>query len=175
MTHESAKWRCEWSVAKYAGDFTGDQINAGDVDHALYDLIEVEGNMLVIGGASVLWRRLIGTDQTAFDGTNAAIAVGSSTTTEGLTNTALVTELGRKVMDNTFPSHTHSLTNSAAQTITFKSTFLSAEANGAWNEWGIVNSTTSGSGVLLNRKVATNLGTKGTGATWQFTVTLSLA
>ena len=54
--------------------------------------------------------------------------------------------------------------------VTFKATFDTADANWNWNEWGVFNASTEG--VMLNRKVE-NLGTKTSSATWVFTVTLT--
>jgi hypothetical protein len=74
-----------------------------------------------------------------------------------------------KAMDATYPQHTDTTGTAGSKTITFRSTFASADANQAWAEWGIDNGTR-----LLNRKVAAN-GTKASGQTWQFTVTVTIA
>jgi hypothetical protein len=67
-------------------------------------------------------------------------------------------------MNATYPSL-------AAQTESFQSDFLTAEANYAWNEWSIRNGATGDKN--LNRKVA-SLGTKATG-TWTLTAQVTLA
>jgi hypothetical protein len=72
-------------------------------------------------------------------------------------------------MDATYPTHTDSTGTAGSKTITFRSTYASADANQAWNEWGVGNGTRA-----LNRKVAAN-GTKASGQTWQFTVTITIA
>ena len=71
-------------------------------------------------------------------------------------------------MDSTYPQHTDG-TTIASNTITLRSTFASGDANYAWEEWVVDNATRA-----LNRKVQ-SMGTKVAGATWQVTVTLSLA
>jgi hypothetical protein len=90
---------------------------------------------------------------TYFNNGNARILVGTSSTAEVDTNTTLTGSVA-KAMDATYPTHTDSTGTVGSKTITFRSTFASADANQAWNEWGIDNGTR-----LLNRKVAAN-GTK---------------
>jgi hypothetical protein len=74
-------------------------------------------------------------------------------------------------MDATYP------TDSGAGVLTFRSTFALADANFAWNEWGVFNAIGTGSpptgGTMLNRKQEA-LGTKAATQSWQFTVTLTL-
>lgn len=147
-----------------------------------YDVIERENNLLMYGGAGVQWQTLIGNGTTTagqaltyFNNAQAAIGVGTdSGTTAAATQTNLVgASKLRKAMDATYPLHTDG-TSSGAASIVFRSTFATGDANFAWNEWGVFNSTTDGTGRMLNRKVEA-LGTKTSSASWQFTVTLSLA
>lgn len=147
-----------------------------------YDVIERENNLLMYGGASVQWQTLIGNGTTTagqaltyFNNAQAAIGVGSDSGTAAAatqTNLQGASKL-RKAMDSTYPQHTDATTSGAASII-FRSTFATTDANFAWNEWGVFNSTTDGTGRMLNRKVE-SLGTKTSSASWQFTVTLSLA
>jgi len=176
--HDDVRWRVHWTVDKYNGDWSPAQIAAGDADAALYERIEREGNLLVIGGASVLWECLIGNGTstaaqalTFFNNANARIGVGDSTTAAADTQTALQAATNKlfKAMDAPFPSHSDSTGTAGSKSITFKSTFGTADANFAWQEWGIDNGTR-----LLNRKVE-SLGTKTSAATWALTITLSLA
>lgn len=139
--------------------------------------LTIEDNILTFGGAGALWHRLVGgTTVTAFDNTNARIGVGTSSTAEAATQTTLVAQTLRKAMDATYPQHTDA-TTTGAQTILFRSSFLTGEANAVWGEWGIFNGDlTTGvaaGGRMLNRKVQA-LGTKASG-TWQLTLTLTLA
>lgn len=107
----------------------------------------------------------IGSAVTAFNNANAHIGVGDSSTAFAATQTDLqaATNKTRKAMDATYPS-------GAANVITFRSTFGTADANFAWNEWGVFNASTGGT--MMNRKVEA-LGTKTNTQTWQFTVTLT--
>lgn len=181
MSADTEKHPIEWKVQtrldKFDGDWTSEQIDAGEADASFLETVEREGNLLVIGGVSAIWQRLIGTGVTAFDNTNAYIGVGSSQTAAADTQTALVSQFatgGRKGMDATYPQHTDSTGTAGSKTITFRGTWPSGDAEGDWWEWGIFNA--SSSGRMLNRKKETSsLGTKPSGQTWQFTVTISLA
>lgn len=165
--HEVIRWRCRAVVRKYADDaaFAADDP---------FEVLEVDGNLLMYGGASALWERLIGTSITAFDNTNAHLGVGDSSTAAAATQTDLQAASNklRKAMDTSYPTHTDGTAASSNAEITFRSTFGSSDANFAWNEWGIFNASTSGR--MLNRKV-TSLGTKAAGSTWQLSTAISLA
>lgn len=172
--HEPIQWLAKARVDKYEGDVTPEQIAAGQAK--LIESIEREDNLLLIGGASALWQRLVdgATSVTVFSNANAHLGVGDSTTAEADSQTDLqaATNKLRKAMDATYPQHTDSTSSSAAKTVTFRATFGTSDANFAWQEWGIFNA--SSAGRMLNRKV-TSLGTKTSAATWVFTVTLTLA
>jgi hypothetical protein len=174
VNHDVVQWRAKWSLAKFHGDST----DPAD----MYDLIEREGNLLMYGGASCLWQTLIGNGTatagqalTYFNNTQAAIGVGDSSTAAAATQTNVQAASNklRKAMDATYPLHTDATTSGAAS-IVFRSTFGTSDANFAWQEWGVFNSATDATGRMLNRKVE-SLGTKTSAATWQFTVTLTLA
>jgi hypothetical protein len=170
-THEPAKWTVKTEVAKFDGDWTAEQIDAGEAP-APFEVVEDEGNLLLIGGASVLWECLIGNGGAGalsyYNNANALIAVGTGSGAEADTQTAL-TAAATKAMDATYPLHTDSTGTAGSKTVTYRSTFASADANQAWAEWALSNGTR-----LLNRKVASN-GTKASGQTWQFTITITLA
>lgn len=177
--HEPIRWRCTWKVEKYAGDWTAEQLATGQAP-APYEVIEREGNLLMYGGASCLWQCLIGNGTgtaaqtlTFFNNGNAYIGVGDTNTAAAATQTDLAASTNklRKAMDATYPTHTDA-TSSGAASIVFRSTFGTSDANYAWQEWGIFNG--SSGGRMLNRKVE-SLGTKASGSTWVFTVTLSLS
>lgn len=165
--HDPITWRCQTTLRK----FRGDSIAVAD----LFDVVEIDGNMLTIGGGSALWDFLIGSTAAGavYSNANAFIGVGDSATAEANTQTDLVaaTNKLRKGMDATFPTHTDGTTGTANQ-IVFQSTFATADANWVWNEWGIFNASTAGR--MLNRKVAA-LGTKTSAATWQLGLTLTLS
>jgi hypothetical protein len=121
--------------------------------------------MLVNAYRDFLAQATLGEAVTSFNNANAFIGVGDSSTAVTVTQTDLqaATNKLRKGQDATYPQR-------AANVLTFRSTFGSAEANFAWLEWGIFNA--SSGGVMLNRKVE-SLGTKTTG-TWTITCTITL-
>jgi hypothetical protein len=161
VPHDAARWQVKTEIAKFEGDWTPEQIDAGEAP-APFEVVQDEGNLLLIGGVSLLWELAIGNRAVGaleyLNNANARIGVGTSRTAGVF-----------KAMDATYPQHTDSTGTSGSKTITFRSTFASADANQAWAEWGIDNGTR-----LLNRKVAAN-GTKASGQTWQFTVTVTIA
>ena len=100
-----------------------------------------------------------------YDNAAATIGVGDSATAAAATQTDLqaATNKTYKAMETGYPTST-------TQKATFKSSFGSADANYAWNEWVIKQST---SAICLNRKVE-SLGTKSTG-TWTLEVDVTLS
>lgn len=169
--HEPATWHCLLTVAKFEGLWTPEKTP--------YQVDEYEHNMLMFGGVSNLWQCLIGNGGSGalayFNTANAAIGVGDSTTVASASHTDLqaATNKLRKGMGAGFPSHTDG-TGSAANTIRFRSTFDTTEANFAWNEAGIFNSVTAGAGRMLNRKVQ-SMGTKTSASSWQITFDISIS
>lgn len=173
---DTQEWRCLTELRKWHDPADGIHLlTAPD------ELIVIDGNLLVYGGASVQWQTLIGNGTatagqalTYFSNAQAAIGVGDSATAAAATQTDLqaATNKLRKAMDATYPQHTDGVVVGAASII-FRSSFATGEANWTWNEWGIFNSATPATGRLLNRKVQ-SLGAK-TSGTWQLTLTLSLA
>lgn len=185
-------WRCDWELAKYAageadvrsgrygssaGRHTGAEVRP-------YETVVGSGNMLMNGGADLLWQLAMGPGSTSagaakayLDNGNAGIGVGNSTTAAARTQTSLQAASSRQArrgMEATYPTHTTGTASTSARNIVFRSLYSTATANFAWNEWGVFNSTTVGTGRMVNRKVEA-LGTKTTAATWTFTVTLSLS
>ena len=103
---------------------------------------------------------------TPFNNTTARLGVGNGTAAFVASQTDLqgASKL-RKAMDAGYPKV-------VPPTMTFKSTFQPAEANFAWNEWGIFNAETGG--VMLNRVVESN-GTKQDNQTWVLEVAITFA
>lgn len=185
--HDGQMWRCHTRVDRFWGDPTMEERDSGLV--VPYDVTEVEGNLLVIGGASIQWQTLIGNGTgtagqalTFYNNANAYISVGDNSGTAAAdTQTELqaATNRTRKAMDATYPLHTDTTGTAGSKSITFRSTFATTDANYVWNEWGIFNGAGTGGppttgGRMLNRKVEA-LGTKTSAATWVLTITLSLA
>ena len=117
-------------------------------------------------GRDYIAQALVGEAFTAFNNANARIGVGDSSTAfaAGQTDLQAPANKLRKAMDATYPQR-------AANVLTFRATFGTAEANFAWNEWGVFNAAAAGQ--MLNRKVE-SLGTKTSAQTWQLTVDLTL-
>lgn len=119
------------------------------------------------GAVNVMAPALIGAAYTPFSAANAYLGVGDSTTAHavGQTDLQAATNKLRKAMDATFP------TNSSG-TLTFRATFVEAEANFAWQEWAVFNA--SSAGTMLNRRVQ-SLGTKPSTEQWRLSVTVAVA
>jgi hypothetical protein len=189
-SHDEVIWHCHTKLEKFGGDILWDAREDGvlvPTQHgevvAPFETDERDGNLLVIGGASVQWQTLIGNGTgtagqalTFFNNANAAIGVGDSSTAAADTQTDLqaATNKLRRAMDATYPLHTDSTGTAGSKSVAFRSTFATGDANWVWNEWGVFNSPTAATGRMLNRKVE-NLGTKTSAASWVLTITLSLA
>lgn len=189
--HDDIQWRARWQLDKLLipdsiaalqlpaeEEFAAALAAGGDP----FERLVREGNLLMYGGVSCLWQCLIGNGTatasqalTYFNNAQAGIGSGDSTTAAAATQTDLQASTNkiRKAMDSTYPQHTDATTSGAAS-IVYRSTFGTSDANWAWQEWGVFNSTTAATGRMLNRKVE-SLGTKTSAASWQFSVTLSLS
>jgi hypothetical protein len=122
---------------------------------------------LTNSGRDVIASLLTGASSIHFDNANAKIGVGDSTKTFSATQTDLQADTNkfRKGMDASYPT-------TKANVLTFKSTYGPSEANFAWNEWGVFNAASGGA--MLNRVVEYN-GTKLSGQTWVFQVSLTVS
>lgn len=122
-------------------------------------------NLLLTSGANAYHQRLIAAAVTAFDATNARIAVGDGTTAVAYAQTDLQgATKTRKPVDGT--------PTISGNQISFVATFLSGDGNHAWNEVGIANA--SSGGEMLNR-VVQSYGTKTSGLQWVITGTIALS
>ena len=134
-----------------------------------HEVYEKEENCLLNTGIAEFEDLFIGAVSGAshiFDNAHATIGVGDSNTAADATQTDLQAETNKtyKAMDSTYPSR-------SSQTLTFQSTFDSADANYVWNEWVIKQST---SAICLNRHVD-SMGTKASGSTWVLQVTITIS
>jgi hypothetical protein len=131
-----------------------------------------EGNLLLNAGITRLLNLLVAAGATqAFDATHSRIGVGDSTTAAAASQTDL------QAATNKFYALVDSAPGVSAQTVTFVATFGSSDANFAWEEWVIDQGTadgTTGVAPALNRKVQ-SMGTKASGATWVFTVSITIS
>ncbi len=167
---ELANWLCRYKLSKYHQDIEPYR-GREDEFHQLfkpYEVIEGEGNCLLNTGIDEIWDLVTGAVSGAshiFDNAAAQIGVGDSSTAADATQTDLqaATNKTYKGMESGYPTST-------SQKATFKASFGSSEANYAWEEWVVKQST---SAICLNRKVE-SLGTKSTG-TWTLEVEISLS
>lgn len=166
---EKMTYEVNWEVRKYKGDLCGEECELLIPD----DVLKRKGNLVVVGGASALWERFIGTSISAFSNANAKLGVGNSTTAEadGQTDLQGASKV-RVAMDSTYPQHSDSTSTTSAKSIVFRSTMGSAVGNFAWEEWALFNASTSGR--MFNRKVE-SMGTKTSAATWQLLITFTFS
>ena len=144
--------------------------------------VERDGNLLVLGGASLMWEYAIGNGSTAAASAkkyvNATAALGIGNSTAAAANTQKVLSGGSqliKAITGGFPTHTTGSTVAAAAQVVYKSTFGLTEANYQWGEYGLFNkSATTASQRMLTRKVGVLL-TKTSAASATLTLTLTLA
>lgn len=180
MASEQHGWYCVTNLSeKYIADDPVTGHSAGTViDHT-----PIVGNLLMNGGASVLWERLITKNPSTGTGgaligystDNAMIAVSTDATAAAVTQTALQgsTSVYFGSMEAGYPAHTDGTAATTAREVQFRMVATTSEANNAWNEWGVFSSS-SAAGRMLNRKVQ-SLGTKTSAAQWTLTVTLGLS
>jgi hypothetical protein len=118
-------------------------------------------------GRDFLAKAIVGDSVTPFDNSNAHIGVGDSDVAFAASQTDLQASSNklRKAMDVGFPTR-------EGNVLTFQSTYTGAEANFAWEEWGVFNDDSGGE--MLDRMVEYN-GTKLEGQTWVFKVTLTVS
>lgn len=95
-----------------------------------------------------------------------AIAIGTGTTAAAATQTALVTELVRAAA-----TYAHT---AGTKVFTFVVTFAAGVGTGAITEAGVFNSTTAGSGTMLDR-VVFDVINKGAADTLQVTFTFTMS
>ena len=142
--------------------------------------VEFEPNLLLNNGITVFLELLDGiAGPPAFNGTNARLGVGDSTTAAAATQTGLqaATNFYYQVVDAGYPTV-------SAQTSTWRATFGTSVANFAWNEFIVDNDGAAGSGstaptysstlVALNRLVSAQ-GTKISGQTWILSLNLTVS
>lgn len=105
-----------------------------------------------------------GGDYDPLDNAHAHIGVGNGTDAHDTAQTDLTgASKARKPMDAGYPTRD-------GATVTFQATFGTADANFAWEEWGLFNAASGGQ--MYSRKVE-DLGTKTSSATWQLQVEIT--
>lgn len=184
MPHDVVFWKCKTKAElfhQYGPNQPKHWKNADGSVNAPDEVHEWEGNLLLRGGASLMWEYAKGSGSTAstsakkYINATAALAVGNSTAAAAATQTALQggSQL-YKALSASFPTHTTGSTAATVADMVFKTTYTTTQANFAWNEFGVANKATTTNRRLLTRKVQALI-TKTTAATASLTVTLSLA
>jgi hypothetical protein len=155
-----------FTVAKYVASEHEEAARWGELDRLLpYDVVEGR-NLLLTAGATYLFTRATSDAPAKIDGTNGRLCVGDSTTAVAIGQTDLQASTNklRKVFDAAPTVSTNSYTAVA--------TFGTSDANFAWNEAGVANSS---SGATLLNRVVQSFGTKTSSLTWVLTFSASLS
>ena len=173
VLQERAFYKTRWLIRRFADDAAYErgevsEVLGGDGQMLPAESV-VEGNLLLSEGIGEVWDLVCGLGSPiAFSNANAYIGVGDSTTAESAAHTDLQAASNKtyKAMSATYPQR-------SGTTVTFQSAFASGDANYAWQEFTVSN-TSSGAGKNLNRKVSAQ-GTKASGQTWtvQLQITIS--
>lgn len=124
-------------------------------------------NTGAILAASAIIGTADGSPVTPLNAANAYIGLGDSSTAfaAGQTDLQAASNKVRVAMDATYPTR-------SSNVLIFRSTFSTAQANYAINEFSVHNA--SSSGTMFSRKVDSSLGTKTSSQTWVVTVTLTI-
>jgi len=133
-----------------------------------YEVAQDEGNLGLNEGIAELLDLGCGLGTpTAFNNANAQTGVGDSSAAEAATQTDLQAAVNKtyKGMDASYPSR-------SAQTVSFRSTYGSADANYAWAEFIVRNGATALKDLI--RKVSAQ-GTKTSGQTWELTISVTVS
>jgi hypothetical protein len=154
-------------------------------------LAYTQGNSLVNNGLDALTGLLTGTgSRQALDTTHTFIGAGSSATAFAVSQTALggdgsTATAFYQASDATYPAPD----GTTKGQLNGQATFASGNANFNWVEWcwgtstaavgastgGTLATLTAGTEVMFNRWTGTTLGTKGAGATWVFSTTITFS
>jgi hypothetical protein len=142
---EKGKTMGIWTLEKF------DVTKTGIIAPTPHEVLQFN-NLLTNVGAQIIEDLLIGAGGTVFSNANAYIGIGNGTTATSAAHTDLQgASKTRKAMDATFPSR-------SSQTLTFRSTFATGDANYAWEEIAAFNA--GAAGTMLNRALVSSPFTK---------------
>ncbi len=178
-TNERIAWKAKWRIDKFQ-DSTSEVAKALQAGLPTETAVNLYGdvfvgtekfdcNIALNEGLQELIDIICGLGTpTKWDASNARLGVGDSSTTETATQTGLQASTNKtfKAMDSGYPQRTN-------QTVEWRSTFGSDEANYAWEEYTVVNAA-SDAGKNLNRKTASK-GTKASGETWTLNLQITFS
>lgn len=166
---ESAVWR----IGRWAseGDRRRGAIYSDEEAARLFgtkQFTETIGNCLLNEGINALFTHICSSSGTKWDNTNARLGVGDSPAAEDPVHVGLQAATNKlwKGMMAGFPTY------GTDQKATWKSEFLDAEANYAWEEFTVANAADD-TGDNLNRKVSPQ-STKVSGQVWELSLEISL-
>jgi hypothetical protein len=171
MIGDKLSYRTHWTVRRYADDAAfaaGAPTPIRQADgQMLPGISEIEGNVLLNEGIQLLLDLLIGAGGTTYANANAYIGVGEDSTAAAASQTGLLGSTTTfRPMESGYPSR-------SGQTVTWRAVFGSSDANIAWNEFSVVNGSSS-AGTNLNRRVSAQ-GTKASGQTWTVDVSITIS
>jgi hypothetical protein len=177
--HDRLRFHSVWKLFKWkdpTGKIASYLQGGGRIENCImafgkpYAVETIDGNLGLNEGITTLLQLLVASNptQTSFSGGTAYLGVGDSAGTAVATQTGLLATSNKlyKAIDSGYPTVVN-------QTVTWQSTFASADANFAWNEYTVANGN-SDAAMNLNRMV-TAKGTKASGETWilQLSITIS--
>lgn len=147
------------------------------------DVADWRGNLVTTAGLGAITSLILGLGQQALSGSaTTRVGMGNGGGTAARADTDLSAAAGSSNRwFQAVASVAQATTTYANDTMSFVATFSAANGNFNWNEWGIdvsVPTVSSGATVgstLVNHATSANLGTKGSGAAWTATVTISLS
>ena len=160
--YDAVRWQPKWTITKYADQ---DAYARGES----YETISITHNLLLNEGINAAWTLICGGGGTAFTNAAAYIGVGDDATGAAATQTGLQAAVNKlyKAMDVSYPTY------GTLQKATWRSTFLAAEANFAWNEITVANGNSDAS-TNLNRLVQA-VGTKASPGVWTVSLEITLS
>lgn len=178
LVEKFSKEQTEFALYKLMHNPSGDELRklCGEPELGIHE--DPTSNLLTTAGLNRITSLIIAGGGQGVTNTAARLGVGDSTTAAAVGDTDLGAAAGSThrqfyVMDATYPTQSNGL-------LTFKSTFASADANFAWQEWcvdvatpTVANGTTVNT-LLLNHKIV-SMGTKVSGSTWALTATITLS
>jgi len=167
---DRAGHRTTWRIARWASeeDRRVNRTYSDDEALALFgapQLTEVEGNCLLNEGMNELWTILCSSSGTKYDNATAQCGTGTSATAADPADSSLTAGVWKAMMAS-FPTY------GTANKATWKSEFLSAEANQVWAEFSVRNGASADK--MMNRKVSAQ-GTKVSGQVWELSLEITLS
>lgn len=131
-----------------------------------YEIGVSEGNVAINNGIQIALDQIINVSTQPYWAGNSLVGVGNDSTAEAATQSGLIgASQAWAGMDATYPSR-------SAQTVSWQGSFPAAVANFAWNEFTVIN--TSSSVRSLIRRVSAQ-GTKTSGQVWQLTLQITMS